>query len=119
MASNLMSLSDHTRYDRWPLRALVVNRTFVNVDTSDEERCFGIVGCELVEYTAGVDIWPVIVCNGNGVWDDAIIDAFATIWLAAELCTRGIASATSSRNFVGIAGRAILEAAVWCCAVVR
>lgn len=119
MAGNLMSLSDHTRYDRWPLRALVINCTFINVDTSDEERRFGIVGCELVEYTAGVDIWTVIVSNCNSVWDDAIVDAFATIWLVAKLRTRSVAGATSSRNLVGITGRTILEAAIWCCAVVR
>lgn len=119
MAGNLMSLGDHTRYDRGPLCALVVNCTFVNVDTSDKERRFGIVGCELVEHTAGVDIWTVIVSNGNSVRFDAIINAFATIWLVAKLRTRSVAGATSSRNFVGITGRTILEAAVWCCAVVR
>lgn len=43
MASDLMTLSDHTRDDGRPCLALIVDCTLVDIDTGDEESGFGIV----------------------------------------------------------------------------
>ena len=98
MACNLVPLSDHARNDRGPCLARVVDCTFVKVDTGNEEGGFGIVCFELIQYVIGVDVRTVIVSNGDGVWDDTLVNAFSAVFLVSELGTRRVASAASLRN---------------------
>jgi hypothetical protein len=98
MAGDLMSLRDHTRNDRGPLLALVVNGTLAEVDTRDEEGGFGIVCLELIKNIIGVDVRAIIVGNSDSIRNNAIIDAFSTVLLLAELRTRCVTSAASSRD---------------------
>jgi len=118
VTGNLMSLSNHALDGSSPRLACVVNCALVDVDTGDEESGLCSGSFELIQNTLSVDVRTVIVCDGNRVWLSAVVDALSTIWLVAELGTSDIASAASSREFVGITGRAVLELAVGCFTVV-
>jgi len=118
VAGNLMSLGDHTLDGSSPRLARVVDCALVDVDTSDEESGLCSGGLVLIQHTFSVDVRAVIVCDSDRVWLSAVVDALSTVWLVAELGTSNVASAASSREFVGITGRAVLELAVGCFTVV-
>ena len=118
VTGDLMSLGDHALDGSSPRLACVVNCALVDVDTGDEESGLCSGSFELIQHTFSVDVRTIIVCDGNRVWLSAVIDALSTVWLVAELGTSNVASAASSREFVGITSRTILELTVWCFAVV-
>lgn len=88
---------------------LLINSTLANVDTRDEECGLEAGGSELVENLVSVDVWAVVVGDGNGSGLQAAIDTGTAVLNAALLGTSIVASAGSSRSLVGITARTEVE----------
>lgn len=97
--SDLVTLGDHTLDDTAPL---LINRTFADVDTGNEEGGLEASRSELVQNLVSVDVWAVIVSDGNGSWLAASVNTTTTVRNATLLRASIVASAGSSRGLVGI-----------------
>lgn len=113
---NLVTVGDHTIDDIAPL---LIDSTLAKVDTGDEESGLETGSSELVKNLVSVDVWTVIVGDGNSSWLAAHVDTSTTILNAAFLRASIIASSGSSRSLVGIAGRTVVKQAVRSVAVLR
>lgn len=115
VGSNLVTIGNHAADDSTPL---LINGTLSKVDTSNEEGGLETGSSELVQDLVSVNVWTIIVSDGNGSGLAARINTSPTVGDTALLRTGIVACAGSSRGLVGIAGRAKIEQAVRSIAVV-
>lgn len=116
VGSDLVTLCDHASDDSTPL---LINGTLAKVNTSDEEGSFETGSSELIQDLVSVDVWTVIVSNGNGSWLATRVDASTAVVDIALLGTGIVTGGSSSRCLVGIAAGTKFEQAVRSIAVVR
>lgn len=109
VTGDLMAFGDHTADNSRPWRGFVINGALSNIDTRDKEGGLHAICGKLIEDIVGVDVWAVVVGNGDGSWLNAIINTLPTIWYGSELGSRNFAGASSRRQFVGITSWSILE----------
>jgi hypothetical protein len=112
VAGNLMSFGDHSLDDSRPRCSGIINGTLVDVDTSDEKGSLCAVGLKLIQDASCVDIWAIIIGNGNSSRDFTGVDTCSTVQDIADLGTSDAGSAGSSWGLVGITCRSIFEQAV-------
>lgn len=107
--SDLVTLGDHALDGTAPL---LINGTLSDVDTSDEEGSLEARRSEFVQDLISVDVWAVIIGNGNGSRGAASIDTLTTIGNVAFLGASIITSAGSSGSLVSVTTWAEVEEAV-------
>jgi len=114
---DLVALGNHALDHVGPLRC-AVNGALAKVDTSHEESSLKASSSELVEDAVGVNVWTVVVGDGDCSSLLAGIDTATSVCDIALLRTRVVACASSTRSFVGIASWAEVNQAVGSLAVI-
>ena len=104
---------------RSPRKGGVVDLSLAVVITSDEEGCFGIVLLQYIQNMFGVDVWAIIISNGNGSRHCAIVDTSSTIQDIAELGSCNIGSASTRRDLVVVTSIGEVELTSRCSTVGR
>lgn len=115
VGSDLVAVGDHTPDDSLPL---LVDSTLADVVTGDEEGGLEASSGELVKNLVSVDVWAVVVGDGNGSSLATGVDTGTAVSDVALLRASIIASAGSSRGLVGVAARTKVEQAVRSIAVI-
>lgn len=115
---NLMSLVVCTFDRRSPRKSGIVNFSFAVVVASDEKGCLGIVLLQYIQDMLGVDVWTVIVSNGNGSSHCAVVNASSTIQDIAELRSCNSGSTSARWNLVVVASRCVVELTSRCRTIV-
>jgi hypothetical protein len=114
MAGNLMALGVHVLDNTPPV---LINGAFAKVVASNEEGCVGVARLELCHNLLSVDIWAIIVGDGDGLRLQALPNTNATILNCAQLSTSIIASGGSIRGLVSIATWTKVDLAIGCSTV--
>jgi hypothetical protein len=94
VTGNLVTLSDHAADNSRPGLGLVIKSAFSDIDTSDEEGSLESICCELVQNVVGVNVWAVIVGNGDSSWLNTIVDTLSTVRNCTKLGSRNGAGAS-------------------------
>jgi hypothetical protein len=115
---NLMSFVVCSLNCRSPGKSGVVNFSFAVVVASDEEGSFGIVLLQHIQNVLGVNVWAVIISNGNGSSHCAIVDTSSTIQDLTELRSGDSGSASARRDLVVITSRCEVELTSRCSTVI-
>jgi hypothetical protein len=115
---NLMSFVVCSLDRRSPREGGVIDLSLSIVVASNEEGGFGIVLLQYIQDMLGVDVWTVIISNGNGSSHCAIIDTSSTIQNFTELGSRNSRSASSGWDLVIVTSRSEVELASRCRTVV-
>lgn len=115
---NLMSFVVCSLDRRGPRKSGVVNLSLSIVVSSDEEGCFRIVLLQYIQDMLGINVWAVIVGNGNGARHCAIVDTCSTIQDIAELGSRNSRGTSARWNLVVVASRCVVELTSRCRTVV-
>jgi hypothetical protein len=103
---------------RSPRKSGVINFSLSIVVASDEEGGLGIVLLQYIKDMLGVDVWTVIISDGNGSSHRAIIDTGSTIQNFTELGSRNSRSASAGWDLVIVTSRSEVELASRCRTVV-
>ena len=98
VTSNLMAGSVHLLDDSGPFSGGIVNSTLAVVDTSNKEGSLHLVLFEKIKNIVSIDVWTVIISDGNGAGLSARVDAATTILNIAKLGTSNIACAITAGN---------------------
>jgi len=97
--SDLVAVVVHLLDDTRPV---LVDGALADVVTSDEERGVGSSCLEQFHNAFSVNVWTIVVGDGNGSRVVADVDAPTAIRNASELWARVVAGACSSRSLVGV-----------------
>lgn len=111
VGGNLMLLFNHPLDDVGPSFGRV-DGTLVDVDTGHEEGGLCVLGLEKVQQFFSVNVWAIVVSEGNSAWLDATVDTLSTIYLVSKLGTGSVAGTTSTWYLVAVTAWAKLEVAV-------
>jgi hypothetical protein len=103
---------------RSPRKSGVINLSFSVVVASNEEGGFGIVLLQYIQDMLGVNVWAVIISDGNGSSHCAIVDTGSTIQDFTELGSRNSRSASAGWDLVIVTSRSEVELAPRCGTVV-
>jgi hypothetical protein len=117
VAGDLVAFSHHALDDVGPLCGRI-NRSLSNVDTSNKKCCLEAICGELVKHLVGVDVWTIVVGDGDSAWCLASVDALSSVCYIAFLWAGVIAGARATGSLVGVAARAEVDEAVRSSAVV-
>jgi hypothetical protein len=115
VTGNLVALGVHVGNNAAPV---LVDCTLAIVIASNEESGLRVLCSELRHDLLSVDIWAVVIGDGNGLGLQALADTDATICDSAELGASIILSGCSDRGLVSIAAWPKVDLAVRCGAVV-
>ena len=116
VGGDLVTFGDHTPDNRSPC---LINGTLANVDTSDEEGGLEASRIEFVQNLVSVDVWAIIIGDGDSSWLATSVDTSTAVRDATLLSTDVVASSGSSGGLVGITARAEVEKTVRSVAVLR
>lgn len=104
---DLMAFSLHALDDRDEFGSSI-DLSLVDIVATDEEGCLCIVGFEDVQDMRSEGwVRSVIVGDGHGSWDGALINSSSSILNGTKLWSSNIGGAGSSRGYIFRAGRAI------------
>ena len=106
MGSDLVTFGLHALDDSGPL---LIDSTLADVVTGNEEGGLESGSVELVKNLVSVDVWAIIVGDGNGACLLASIDTATTIRNTSLHGTSVVASRSSNRGLVGITARTVVE----------
>lgn len=109
VGGDLVTFSYHTSDNGSPS---LINGTLANIDASDEEGGLEASRVELVQDLVSVDVWTIVIGDGDRSWLAASVDTSTTIRDATLLRTGIVASTSSSGGFVGVTAGAKVEEAV-------
>jgi hypothetical protein len=115
---NLMSFVVCSLDRRSPRKSSIVNFSLSIVVASNEEGGFSVVLLQYIQDMLGVDVWTVIISNGNGSSHCAIVDTSSTIQDFTELRSRNSRSASAGWDLVVVTSRSKVELASRCRTVV-
>lgn len=96
-----MTLSDHSADDICPTCGCV-DSTLANIDSSNKECSLETVLRKLVKNPIGVDVWSVVVSDGDSSSLLASVNASSSVLDIALLRASIIASAGTTRRLVGV-----------------
>jgi hypothetical protein len=115
---NLMSFVVCSLDRRSPRKSSIINFSLSVVVASNEEGGFGVVLLQHIQNMLGVDVWAVIISNGNGSSHCAVVDTGSTIQDFTELGSRNSRSASAGWDLVVVTSRSEVELASRCRTVV-
>ena len=108
MASELMAFIIGTLDNGRPPIGGIVDLAFSIVVSSHEKGGLGIVLLEDVENIVGINVWPVIVSQGNCARDGTVINACTTVRDGSVLWTSNGRCVATMRDCVIIASRTVV-----------
>jgi hypothetical protein len=109
MAGDLVTSGIHLGDDGRPLGGSIIDSALAVVDTSDEESRLHIVLFEEVENIVSVDVWAVIVGDGDGTWLSARVKTAVTVVDISKLGTGNGTGVVAVGYLVSITARAVVD----------
>lgn len=105
VGGDLVTLCNHAADDICP-RSSGVDGALSNIDSGHEESGLEAIRRELIKHSVSVDVWAIVICDGNSARCLAGVDATSSICDVALLGSWIITSAGTCRCLVRIACRA-------------
>lgn len=109
MTSELMTIGVHPSDDCRIDGRGIIDLALAIVNSCHEESRFGIIALEYVQHIGGIDIWSVIVSQGDSTRHVALVDASPTIQNIPKLRTGITCSRSAGWSFVGITTRSVVK----------
>jgi hypothetical protein len=103
VAGYLMAFGDHTTDDVRPLSG-GIDCTLADVDSCHEKGGLETVCGELIKYAISVDVWSVIVCDGDSAGSLASVNSLSSICYISLLWARVVAGASAGGSLIGVTG---------------